>query len=181
MANQMLNLLKTTNHKAANGQPINIVWKITVAGVATLTSATKRMKTAIARVVTINRVYRHLVLRSLKWRQIWWVKNRICRLQCKIKASSSCNNSQRTSSKGDPNSLTRIAIHSLSNSIITKTNKSISIKARLIRPLVTSLPMQFHIHNTNYKPLFSNLTRNRLNKFSRGNSATAMISSNKTL
>ena len=100
--------------------------------------------------------------------------------QCKIKASSSnSNSSQGTSSKGALNSRIPATTHSLNNSTIIKTSKSISIKARLIRPLLTSVLRQSHIHNINIKHLFSNLIRNKPNKFSRGNSATATIGSSR--
>ena len=181
MVNQMLNLLKTRNLKAANGQPINIIWEITAAEAATLTLAISRMNIRKERVLTINRAYLPLVRLSnshnSKQLQIWWIKSKVYRRQCKIKASSSRNNSPGTNSRGVLNSLTHTAIHSLSNSTILKTNKSISIKARLIRHLVTSVLMQFHIHNINIKHLFSNLIRNNPNQFSRGNSAKATISS----
>lgn len=100
--------------------------------------------------------------------------------QYKIKASSSnSNSSQGTSSKGALNSHIPTTTLSLNNSTIIKTNQSISIKARLIRPQLTSVLMQSHIHNINIKHLFSNLIRNKPNKFSRGNSATATIGSSR--
>ena len=182
MVNQMLNLLKTRNLKAANGQPINITWETTVVGAAMLTLAINLMNIRADRVLTINRAYLPSVLHSnSKQLQIWSIKSKVYKLlQYKIKANSSSSNNQGTSSRGALNSLKPTANHSLSNSIILlKTNQSISIKARLIRPVVSSVLMQSHIHNINIKHLFSNLIRNKPNQFSRGNSATATISSSR--
>ena len=182
MVNQMLNLLKTRNLKAANGQPINITWETTAVGAAMLTLAINQMNIRTETVLMTNRAYLPSVLHnSSKQLQIWSIKSKVYRLlQYKIKANSSSSNSQGTSSRGALNSLTPTTNHSLSNStILLKTNQSISIKAQLIRPVVSSVLMQSHIHNINIKHLFNNLIRNKPNQFSRGNLATATISSSR--
>ena len=183
MVNQMLNLLKTRNLKTAIGQPINIIWEITAVEAVMLTLVINKMNIKTDKVNT-SKVYLPLVLRSSSSRilqlKTYQIKSKVCKmLQCKIKASISSEHSQRISNRGVLNSLTRKAIHSLNNTTIPKTNKSISIKARLIRPVASSVLMQSHIHNINIKHLFSNLIRKIPNQFSRGNLATTTISSSR--
>ena len=149
-----------------------------------LTLVINRMNIKTDKVKTSNKVYLPLVLRSssrsILQLKTYQIKSKVCKmLQCKIKASIRSNHSQRTSNRGVLNSLTRKAIHSLNNTTILKINKSISIKARLIRPVASSVLMQSHIHNINIKHLFSNLIRKIPNQFSRGNLATTTISSSR--